>query len=93
MPAAPAPTRPNDDRAAALAAPRHSRSSIERRADDNYETARLRIKTFQREGAPTLAWLRDAKVPVVELDASGTEKDVWDQLLAVGRLMRFAVAL
>tara|TARA_B110001452_G_scaffold190812_1_gene160998 strand:+ start:1027 stop:1272 length:246 start_codon:yes stop_codon:yes gene_type:complete len=78
---------------AALDASPHRRATIEGRADDNFETATNRIKTFQREGAPTLAWLRDAKVPVVELDASGTPADVWEQLLAVGRLMRSAVAL
>lgn len=32
-----------------------------------------------------------AQVPIIELDCSGTPDEVWGQLLAVGRLMRYAV--
>ena len=63
------------------------------RADDNVETALTRIRTFREQGAPTLEWLREAKVPIVELDTSGTPDEVWSQLLTIGRLMRSAVAL
>ena len=40
-----------------------------------------------------MAWLREQRVPIIELDCSGTPEEVWEQLLAVGRLMRPAVAL
>ena len=63
------------------------------RADDNVETARERIKVFKASGASTMAWLRESKVPIIELDASGTPDEVWRQLLAIGRLMRSAVAI
>ena len=49
-------------------------------------------QVFNESGAPTLKWLRQAKVPIVELDSSGTPEDLWSQLLVVGRLMRPAVA-
>jgi hypothetical protein len=32
-------------------------------------------------------------VPIVELDCDGTPEHVWGQLLAIGRLMRGAVAM
>lgn len=63
------------------------------RADDNEETALARISTYRESGEPTMAWLREQLVPIIELDCSGTPAEVWEQLLAVGRLMRPAVAL
>mmetsp|Transcript_42108 Transcript_42108/g.104849 ORF Transcript_42108/g.104849 Transcript_42108/m.104849 type:complete len:85 (+) Transcript_42108:26-280(+) len=63
------------------------------RADDNLRTARARIETFRAQGEPTLRWLREHKVPIVELDASGSPDEVWAQLLTIGRLMRSAVSL
>ena len=63
------------------------------RADDNLETAKNRIETFHAQGRPTIQWLREAGVPIIELDVTGTPDDVWNQLLVVGRLMRPAVAL
>ena len=38
-------------------------------------------------------WLREQHVPIVNLDCSGTPENVWDQLLAIGRLMRPAAQL
>lgn len=61
------------------------------RADDNEATARQRIATFHEQGEPIAAWLRSARVPIIELDASQPKEEVWAQLLAVGRLMRGAV--
>eukprot|EP01051_Picozoa_sp_SAG22_P030225 SAG22_NODE_11609_length_477_cov_0.960317_1_plen_62_part_10 len=49
------------------------------RADDNRETAERRIATFKEQGAPTINWLRDTGVPIVELDCSGTPDQVWSQ--------------
>ena len=58
------------------------------RADDNISTALQRLRTFHKYHKPTMDWLREQHVPVVNLDCSGTPEIVWDQLLAVGRLMR-----
>jgi adenylate kinase family enzyme len=67
------------------------RAETQGRADDNLETAKRRIAVYHESGAPTLEWLRESRVPIIELDASGTPDDVWSQLLTVGRLMRPAV--
>ena len=40
-----------------------------------------------------MSWLKEIKVPIVELDCSGSKDDVWGQLMAIGRLMRPAVKL
>jgi adenylate kinase len=69
------------------------RAESEGRADDNRETATQRICVYKEAGSPTLDWLRERKVPIVELDSSGTPCETWNQLLVVGRLMRSAVAL
>mmetsp|Transcript_6259 Transcript_6259/g.14167 ORF Transcript_6259/g.14167 Transcript_6259/m.14167 type:complete len:422 (-) Transcript_6259:129-1394(-) len=61
------------------------------RADDNVRTAISRLRTYHRHHGPTMQWLREMKVPVVELDCSGSKEDVWGHLSAVGRLMRPAV--
>jgi len=38
-----------------------------------------------------MEWLREQHVPIVNLDCSGSSKSVWQQLQAIGRLMRPAV--
>ena len=58
------------------------------RADDNISTALQRLRTFHKYHKPTMDWLREQHVPIVNLDCSGTPEIVWNQLLAVGRLMR-----
>lgn len=58
------------------------------RTDDNFETALHRLRTYHKYHNKTMDWLRDQKVPVVNLDCSGTPDDVWSQLTAIGRLMR-----
>ena len=42
-----------------------ARAETEGRADDNIDTALARIETFRAQGEPTLAWLREHKVPIV----------------------------
>lgn len=59
-----------------------------RRADDNIDTALTRLRTFHKYHRATMEWLREQHVPVVNLDCSGTPENVWQQLLAIGRLMR-----
>uniref|UniRef100_A0A7S1D364 EF-hand domain-containing protein n=1 Tax=Cyclophora tenuis TaxID=216820 RepID=A0A7S1D364_CYCTE len=58
------------------------------RTDDNFETALHRLRTFHKSHKPTMDWLREQHVPVVNLDCSGSRENVWEQLLAIGRLMR-----
>jgi hypothetical protein len=40
-----------------------------------------------------MSWLKEIRVPIVELDCSCSKEDVWQQLMAIGRLMRPAVKL
>jgi len=61
------------------------------RADDNIHTALRRIRTYHKYHQLTLDFLRDEHVPIVNLDCSATPEGVWEQLRAVGRLMRKAV--
>lgn len=68
-------------------------SSSEKRADDNFHTALRRLRTYHKYHHPTMEWLREQHIPVVNLDCSGTPEDVWSQLVAIGRLMRPATAL
>jgi len=63
------------------------------RSDDNFETALQRLRTFHKYHKPTMDWLREQHVPVVNLDCGGTPENVWQQLLAIGRLMRPAASL
>jgi len=58
------------------------------RADDNFDTALQRLRTYHKYHQPTIQWLREQHVPIVNLDCSGSPDNVWDQLLAIGRLMR-----
>lgn len=58
------------------------------RSDDNFETALRRLRTFHKSHKQTMDWLRDQHIPIVNLDCSGTPENVWNQLLAIGRLMR-----
>eukprot|EP00522_Entomoneis_paludosa_P018978 CAMPEP_0172446476 /NCGR_PEP_ID=MMETSP1065-20121228/6065_1 /TAXON_ID=265537 /ORGANISM="Amphiprora paludosa, Strain CCMP125" /LENGTH=414 /DNA_ID=CAMNT_0013197605 /DNA_START=28 /DNA_END=1272 /DNA_ORIENTATION=+ len=67
--------------------------AAERRADDNFETALERLRTFHKHHPQTLEWLREHHVPVINLDCSGSAESVWQQLQAIGRLMRPAVKL
>ena len=38
-----------------------------------------------------MSWLKEIRVPIVELDCSCSKEDVWQQLMAIGRLVRPAV--
>jgi adenylate kinase family enzyme len=63
-------------------------TSTGKRADDNIHTALQRLRTFHKYHHSTMEWLRGQHIPVVNLDCSGTPENVWDQLSAIGRLMR-----
>lgn len=61
--------------------------------DDTVHTAIQRLKNYHKHRGPTMSWLKEIRVPIVELDCSGSKEDVWGQLTAIGRLMRPAVKL
>eukprot|EP00580_Thalassiosira_gravida_P001342 CAMPEP_0201610132 /NCGR_PEP_ID=MMETSP0492-20130828/15875_1 /ASSEMBLY_ACC=CAM_ASM_000837 /TAXON_ID=420259 /ORGANISM="Thalassiosira gravida, Strain GMp14c1" /LENGTH=438 /DNA_ID=CAMNT_0048075831 /DNA_START=55 /DNA_END=1371 /DNA_ORIENTATION=- len=63
------------------------------RSDDNVHTAIQRLKNYHKHHPTTMSWLKEIRVPIVELDCSGSKDDVWQQLMAIGRLMRPAVKL
>jgi len=63
------------------------------RSDDNVHTAIQRLKNYHKHHHSTMSWLKEIRVPIVELDCSGSKEDVWGQLAAIGRLMRPAVKL
>jgi len=58
------------------------------RIDDNIETALERLRTFHKFHDIIMEWLRQERIPLVDLDVSGTPENVWNQLEAIGRLMR-----
>lgn len=72
---------------------REGQQSGNTRADDNFDTAIQRLRTFHKYHHSTMDWLREQHVPIVNLDCSGTPENVWNQLLAIGRLMRPATQL
>jgi len=65
----------------------------ENRADDNFETALERIRTYHKYHNQTMEWLRLQHVPIVNLDCGGSPESVWQQLVAIGKLMRPVVKL
>ncbi|CAB9509667.1 Adenylate kinase [Seminavis robusta] len=64
-----------------------------RRADDNFHTALQRLRNYHKYHDSTIQFLREQHVPIVELDCSVKPDLVWEQLLAIGRMMRPAVQL
>jgi adenylate kinase len=58
------------------------------RPDDNIHTALQRLRTYHKSQRPTMDWLQDQCVPIINLNGNGTADQVWEQLLAIGRLMR-----
>lgn len=72
---------------------RQGEESGNKRADDNLDTAIQRLRTYHKYHHNTMDWLREQHVPIVNLDCSGTPENVWNQLLAIGRLMRPAAQL
>ena len=60
------------------------------RADGNIQTSLKRSKAYHKAERPIIKWLMDNCIPIVRLDCNGTQENVWDQLPAIGRLMRLA---
>jgi len=69
------------------------RRQTEQRSDDNFETALSRIRTYHRYQHNVLEWLRQQHIPIVNLDCEGSPESVWNQMTAIGKLMRPAVKL
>jgi len=63
------------------------------RDDDNIKTALKRLRNYHKYHNVTRDWLQDNHVPVVNLDCSGPRGQVWEQLVAIGRLMRPACSI
>ncbi|KAL3916383.1 MAG: hypothetical protein SGILL_005206 [Bacillariaceae sp.] len=63
------------------------------RADDDIHSALRRISTYHKSQKPTMDWLNEQHVPIINLDGSGTPEQVWNQLLSIGKLMRPACAI
>jgi adenylate kinase len=58
------------------------------RDDDNIHTALQRLRTYHKYHNSTMTWLAEQHVPIVNLDCSRAPDNVWEQLSAIGRLMR-----
>jgi len=63
------------------------------RDDDNIRTALKRLRNYHNYLHVTVEWLRENRVPVVNLDCDCPPDQVWEQLLAIGRLMRPATTI
>jgi len=68
-------------------------SNMKGREDDNIKTALKRVRNYHSYLHVTLDWLRDNRVPVVNLDCDCPPDQVWEQLLAIGRLVRPATTI
>jgi len=63
------------------------------RDDDNIKTALKRLRNYHKYLHVTVDWLRENRVPVVNLDCDCPPDQVWEQLLAIGRLVRPATSI
>merc|ERR1719424_1837758 len=60
------------------------RAQTEGRADDTRKAAVRRIAVYRQQSEPTLEWLRASRVPIVELDSSGSREEMWSGLKTTG---------
>jgi len=63
------------------------------RDDDNIKTALKRLRNYHSYLHVTVDWLRENHVPVVNLDCDCPPDQVWEQLVAIGRLIRPATTI
>ena len=63
------------------------------RDDDNIRTALQRLRNYHKYLHVTVDWLKQNHVPVVNLDCECPPDQVWEQLLAIGRLVRPATSI
>ena len=63
-------------------------SRTDPKASSDVDGALQKLRRFRKEHKTTINLLREHHVPCVNLDGSGSEDNIWNQLLAIGRLMR-----
>lgn len=63
-------------------------SRTDPKASGDVDGALRKLRRFRKEHKATINLLREHHVPCVNLDGSGSEENIWNQLLAIGRLMR-----
>ena len=63
-------------------------SRTDPKASSDVDGALQKLRRFRKEHKATINLLREHHVPCVNLDGSGSEDNIWNQLLAIGRLMR-----
>ena len=63
-------------------------SRTDPKASGDVDGALQKLRRFRKEHKATINLLREHHVPCVNLDGSGSEENIWNQLLAIGRLMR-----
>lgn len=68
-------------------------SSKKGRDDDNIKIALRRLRNYHEYLHVTIDFLRENHVPVVNLDCDCPPDQVWEQLLAIGKLMRPATTI
>lgn len=58
------------------------------KASGDVDEAIQKLRSFRKQHKATVSLLQEQHVPIVNLDSSGSTDNVWQQLLAIGRLMR-----
>jgi adenylate kinase len=61
------------------------KGKLVRRKDDEPESIRNRLKVYQAQTAPVIAWYRANGGNVVSIDAVGTVDEVWSRVQRAGR--------
>ena len=56
------------------------RAATSGRADDNMDTAKLRLQTFHNETKRTIEQLRLSNIPIYELNGKQTPEKIWEEL-------------
>lgn len=63
-------------------------SRTDTKGSNDVDDALQKLRRFRKEHKATINLLREHHVPCVNLDGAASEEGVWNQLLAIGRLMR-----
>jgi len=63
-------------------------SRTDPKASSDADGALRKLRRFRKEHKGTINLLREHHVPCINLDGAASEEGVWNQLLAIGRLMQ-----
>jgi adenylate kinase len=63
-------------------------SRTDPKASSDVDGALRKLRRFRKEHKATINLLREHHVPCINLDGAASEEGVWNQLLAIGRLMQ-----